>query len=62
MSTYRGTIITIGSWLMGPFIYMKKTGEDLSSNYGKIEKKLLLLARAVKTALLTPSPITPASL
>lgn len=33
---------------------MKKTGEDLTSNYGKIKKKLLLLAEAIKTILLTP--------
>lgn len=31
---------------------MKKTGQDLRSNYGKI-KKLLLLAKAIKT-ILTP--------
>lgn len=37
---------------------MKETGEDLSSNYGKIKKELLLLTKAIQT-ILTPHPHPP---
>ncbi|KAB0398289.1 hypothetical protein E2I00_008510, partial [Balaenoptera physalus] len=39
----------------------QKAGEALSSNYGNFKRKLLLLAKAIQTVLLTPHPIRPAS-